>query len=58
MAEIVTRAMADGARKAIAENDALGIDSVGTVDGKIVWRKARPPTPAPVDKQTGDGLGD
>ena len=28
---------AEGVKKAIAENDRLGIPSVGTIDGKIVY---------------------
>jgi hypothetical protein len=36
--ELVCKAMTDAARKAVAENDALGIPTSGSRDGKLVWR--------------------
>lgn len=47
MTELVIRSMRSAAKKAVAENDALGIDSVGAVNGKIVWRKAKQKPPSP-----------
>lgn len=35
---IIQRAMEIGARKAVAENDRLGIPTSGAKDGKIVYR--------------------
>jgi len=45
LTEIAQRSFARAKRKAIAENERLGITSYGTVDGKIVARQAKTPAP-------------
>ncbi len=35
---LVGQAMAEAARKAVAENDALGIPTSGSRGGRLVWR--------------------
>lgn len=40
-ARLIQRAMNRGVRKAIAEKDRHGVPSVGTVDGRIVYRQSR-----------------
>ncbi len=43
LTEIARRAFASAKRKAIAENERLGITSYGAIDGEIVARKAKTP---------------
>ncbi|MBF0565499.1 MAG: hypothetical protein HQK89_09675 [Nitrospirae bacterium] len=40
--ELAQKSFTKAAKKAIAENDALGIPSPGSVDGKIVFRMPPP----------------
>lgn len=47
MTDIITRSMTSAAKKAIAENDELGIESVGSVGGKLTTRKPTKKSPHP-----------
>ena len=47
LVETAQASFAKAVRKAVAENDARGIDSPGTVRGKLTVRKAPPKTSTP-----------